>query len=242
MSYRTGPKIQTAGLVLCLDAANIKSYSGSGTSWRDLSKSGNNATLGAYNTLQNVTVGGFTSKAIVSSKSSWSTSYATIPNSTSLTIRDRFSWICIGYKTANTDRQTLFGKTLSSPWDGTYVSLSREGNGQLAWWSGANTGGWWDTGLNVPINKWVFVGGNWIANNRKAWLAYSGYPLTSASTTNTFDCPTDNANFAIFTEIWSPAAVYTLDGGIAYLAIYNTYLSDTQMRQIYDGMKRRFDI
>lgn len=242
MSYRNGPKIPTAGLVLCLDAANTKSYIGSGTSWADLSKNGNNATLGAYNAVQNVSVGGVSAKAIISSKSSWSTSYATIPNSTSLTIRDRFSWICVAYKTADTDRQTLFGKTLNSPWDGTYVNLSRDGNGQLAWWSGANTGGWWDTGLNVPTNKWVFVGGNWIANNRKAWLAYNGYSLASASTTNTFDCPTDNANFGIFTEIWSPGSYYTLDGGIAYLALYNTYISDAQMLQIYNGMKRRFSI
>jgi len=32
------PKIVTDGLVLCLDAANPKSYPGSGTTWKDLSK------------------------------------------------------------------------------------------------------------------------------------------------------------------------------------------------------------
>lgn len=32
-----GPKIVTNGLVLCLDARNTKSYSGSGTTWYDLS-------------------------------------------------------------------------------------------------------------------------------------------------------------------------------------------------------------
>jgi hypothetical protein len=37
MSYSNGPKILTNGLVLCLDAANRKSYAGSGTIWRDLS-------------------------------------------------------------------------------------------------------------------------------------------------------------------------------------------------------------
>ena len=41
----TGPNIITDGLVLCLDAANTKSYPGSGTTWSDLSGNGNNGTL-----------------------------------------------------------------------------------------------------------------------------------------------------------------------------------------------------
>jgi hypothetical protein len=45
MSYTNGPKIVTNGLVLCLDAANRKSYPGSGTTWNDLSGNGNVATL-----------------------------------------------------------------------------------------------------------------------------------------------------------------------------------------------------
>ena len=40
----SGPNIVTTGLVLCLDAANKKSYAGSGTTWTDLSISGNNGT------------------------------------------------------------------------------------------------------------------------------------------------------------------------------------------------------
>jgi hypothetical protein len=39
------PSIVTNGLVLCLDAANTKSYPGSGTTWTDLSGRGNNGTL-----------------------------------------------------------------------------------------------------------------------------------------------------------------------------------------------------
>ena len=42
--YNTGPIIRD-GLVLCLDAANTKSYPGSGTTWTDLSGGGNTGTL-----------------------------------------------------------------------------------------------------------------------------------------------------------------------------------------------------
>ena len=45
MGFSRGPKIVTDGLVLALDAANTKSYPGSGTTWTDLSGNGNNGTL-----------------------------------------------------------------------------------------------------------------------------------------------------------------------------------------------------
>jgi hypothetical protein len=45
VSLYHSPQIVTQNLVLCLDAANSKSYYGSGTTWTDLSGRGNNGTL-----------------------------------------------------------------------------------------------------------------------------------------------------------------------------------------------------
>ena len=45
MAIHYNSKIVTSGLVLALDAANPKSYPGSGTTWRDLSGNGNTGTL-----------------------------------------------------------------------------------------------------------------------------------------------------------------------------------------------------
>lgn len=45
MALAHSPRIVTDGLVLCLDAANIKSYPGSGTVWTDLSGSNTSAAL-----------------------------------------------------------------------------------------------------------------------------------------------------------------------------------------------------
>ena len=42
------PKIATDGLILHLDAGNTKSYPGSGTTWTDLSKENNHATLSNF--------------------------------------------------------------------------------------------------------------------------------------------------------------------------------------------------
>ena len=45
MAIFYNPRTITDGLVLCLDAANRKSYPGSGTTWTDLSGRGNTGTL-----------------------------------------------------------------------------------------------------------------------------------------------------------------------------------------------------
>ena len=45
MGLAHSPKIVTDGLVLCLDAGDGKSYSGSGTTWTDRSGQDNNGTL-----------------------------------------------------------------------------------------------------------------------------------------------------------------------------------------------------
>jgi len=45
MGAAAGPDIVEDGLVLCLDAANPKSYPGSGNTWTDLRGNGNDGTL-----------------------------------------------------------------------------------------------------------------------------------------------------------------------------------------------------
>lgn len=45
MTCYSGPEIVNNGLVLHLDAANLRSYPGTGTVWKDLSGKGNNGTL-----------------------------------------------------------------------------------------------------------------------------------------------------------------------------------------------------
>jgi hypothetical protein len=45
MGFHRGPKVVTNGLVLALDAANVKSYPGSGTVWNDLSGNNNSGSL-----------------------------------------------------------------------------------------------------------------------------------------------------------------------------------------------------
>ena len=56
MGVAYNPQIVTEGLVLCLDAGNVKSYPGTGTTWTDLSGVGNNGTLANGPTYSNNTI------------------------------------------------------------------------------------------------------------------------------------------------------------------------------------------
>ena len=51
MGLAHSPSIVTDGLVLCVDAANTKSYPGSGTTWTDISGKGHNGTLTNLNNI-----------------------------------------------------------------------------------------------------------------------------------------------------------------------------------------------
>lgn len=53
MALAHNPKIITDGLVLCLDAANPKSYPGTGTTWYDLSGNGNHGQIDNYGNIPN---------------------------------------------------------------------------------------------------------------------------------------------------------------------------------------------
>lgn len=75
MSVYAGPEIVSDGLVLSLDAANSKSYIGSGTAWTDLSGNGNNGTLQngpIYNTsnLGNFSLDGIDDRILISCNNS----------------------------------------------------------------------------------------------------------------------------------------------------------------------------
>ena len=59
MGLAHSPRTVTDGLVLALDAGNTKSYSGSGTTWSDLSGKGNDGTLVNSPTYSNLNGGNF---------------------------------------------------------------------------------------------------------------------------------------------------------------------------------------
>lgn len=104
MSIVSGPKIITDGLVLFLDAANEKSYTGTGTTWFDLSGSNNNSTLVnniTYSTSNNgyFDFDGTDDRVVVPNTSFWNTNvFGTATNFTIMiwAKADTFyNWTCL---------------------------------------------------------------------------------------------------------------------------------------------------
>ena len=121
MATRYSPAIVTSGLVLCLDAANRKSYPGSGTTWTDLSGNGNNGTLidsPTFNTdgIGSLSFNGLNSYIGISSPSS---RFNWTPSSTGFNNMTLDLWI----KTSDTS-----GYVISKPWNSSgeynYYSVS----------------------------------------------------------------------------------------------------------------------
>jgi hypothetical protein len=106
MSVNYNPKIITDGLSLCLDAANPKSYPGSGTTWTDLSGSGNNGTLVNGPSYSSANKGTFAFDGV--------NDYVALPtNFFNFPSISNFS-ISLWFKSSQTTGATLFGQQNSS--------------------------------------------------------------------------------------------------------------------------------
>ena len=94
-----GPRIVTTNLVTCLDAANPKSYSGSGSTWIDISRRGNDTSLFNTPTFSSENLGTFTFDG--------ANDYASIASFAN-TFNGPFSLSVTFYQTSNTVSQVFF--------------------------------------------------------------------------------------------------------------------------------------
>jgi hypothetical protein len=127
MGLAHSPRIATDGLVLCLDAANQKSYPGSSIIWTDISGNGNNGTLtnGTELVKQNsIALDG-------------SGDFLTLTNLSATYLSNDFcveSWVYV-----TTQSNQMFFNTV--PHNSFGISLNRGGSGQTALYIG-NGSGW----------------------------------------------------------------------------------------------------
>jgi hypothetical protein len=120
MGLYHSPRVVTDGLVLCLDAANSKSYPGSGNTWFDLSGGGRNGTIKGTTTFNQNTIDLGSSANI--------TNYILLPNSVLSGITD-FTismWVNATSITSG-NLNTIFhatntgGNNFSIEWYSTYI-------------------------------------------------------------------------------------------------------------------------
>ena len=215
MSYRTGPKIVTDGLVLCLDAADSNSYPGSGSTWYDLSGNNNHFTLNNSPTYSfegggNIIFDGTNDEAELSS---WSW-----PSTCSISF---FIYPLSG--------PSIYSRVISTgPSDNFEIALNQ--TKQLSYYTSTNS--WQINKVALNTNAWNLItfsqSGSSLIIYKNAISSFSGSLTTSTGGSLSIGRRWNNIEPSNFK--------------MAYLQVYNRTLSESEVLQNYNATKGRFGL
>ncbi len=238
MGFYRGPKIVTNGLVLYLDAANKKSYPGTGTTWTDLSGFGNNGTLTNGPTFNSANGGSIVFDGV---------NDYTATNNYSLDFDTRSFTLIAWIKTSNNIQQGKIinkGQSSAFPVGSKGYSLRFYDRVVFAVTDGVNSNNASVTNINdVKQNQWCLLSGVCNRETSTVFLYVNGLinnsvPITVGSISN------PNAELTIGNL---RRGVYGQDseffaGNIAQVQIYNRALSASEVLQNYNATKGRFNL
>ena len=226
MGVSAGPDVIDNGLVLALDAADTNSYSGSGTTWSDLSGKGNTGTLvnGVGYSNGYLSFDGSDDKVTLSSNNVNGLSSGT----TDFSI---LTWVKYNSTTAYT---AFFEKQNAT---GTAIRLDMGWIGNVIYLTTSNSDG-------TTVNQGSFTYG---ANNPNLWYhialtcggsSKKGYvnSVNTFSQTFTSYYPDNTHNLGIGGNIRE------LNGNIAQVSMYNRALTASEIKQNFNALRGRFGI
>jgi hypothetical protein len=237
MATNYSPKIVTEGLVLALDAANIKSYPGSGTAWNDMSGNGRHATMqGTMNISNGSTVLAAGDYATIPHDSVISASVfgtsTTLTLSTWCKITTFQNWTC------------MISKAFGGSWSNTTAALWADASGAVRFVMGCNVnsnpaGSSINPGFIVPTNTWVNVTG--VADGTNAILYVNGVQRATSPISSLTYARTENAN-DITIGVRAVGAGPSHLGNIATVQVYDKTLTADEVKQNFEATRSRFGI
>ena len=233
MACSGGPDAINTNLVLALDAANKVSYSGTGTTWYDLSGNANNGTLTNGPTFSNANGG-----CIVFDGTD---DYVSIPNSTSVNPNtDSFSivaWVNSDPSLAG-DGWDLWVAKRSTGTNGYYIGAAN-GSG-MRFVVGNNVDSRTDTAfIGFTNNKWTMVTAILDRTANTQTIISNNYDET-ASTTPSGGTYSNTANLNIGSDF--NGGNFQTNGKIAMVRLYNRALTVAEVSQNYNVTKTRFGL
>jgi len=217
MALSRGPKIITDGLILCLDAADKKSYSGSGTTWYDRSGNDYDGTLINDPTFSDANGGCLVFDGV--------DDYVNAPLTKSASCTFSF-W---AKTTTIVTTPMLFNAGASGGGPDLYFA-----HGKISWntWNGASNSFASTPASVTDGNYHHYVVVNDSASNAK--LYYDGVLLGTA----TYVDASANTNLTI----GGNTASYIWDGNIASTTIYNRAVTASAVLQNFNALKSRFGL
>jgi len=241
MSYANGPRIVTDGLIMYLDAANRKSYPGSGSTWYDLSGNGNNATK--TGTVAEITYNTNNKGYFDANVSSGSTGF-TLGSKTAFNLGNNGAHSVIGIAKFDVidSYNTILGKSeginLASPY--TWMHVITEG--RMCSYRVLNGAGvWYGRSVDNPVNPVNVVVGQWC----HLAYCYNGTTLKWYFNGNLVNSTgyayTDNASHVLYT-VASWSSTWDFEGDISLVSLYNRELLIDEVQQNYNALKGRYGL
>jgi hypothetical protein len=222
MAFGNGPRIVTDGLVLALDAADRNSYSGSGTTWNDLSGGGYSASLDNTPTFSTVNGGVLIFDGINEQASSTFTGWF---NNTNITIS---TWYMI--LAAPPDFSQVAGAATTA--GAIYIS---SGLGVFPQFTFTTAGNRSAAGTTIVLNTWYNSVATWSSGDTIKYYQNGIFLNQSAVFTDTIGA----FNGYILARYTS--GTY-LNARIAQVIFYNRALSASEILQNYNAQKSRFGL
>ncbi len=233
-----GPRIVSNGLVLCLDAANKRSYPGTGTTWTDLSGNSNNGTLTNGPTFSAGNMGSISFDG--------TNDYIDTANSTGLNFTNTTGTISFWFKTSasTANGPIMISKNMDAT-GGWAISME---SSAIPYFETKNSGGG-ATAFYRYVNKvcndgiWhnvvaVFTTSTTVIVNNTASMYLDGVLANGAQTQLTVY----GGNTAGTVQIARRSSGNYYNGNISSLQIYNRGLTASEILQNYNAVKSRFGL
>jgi hypothetical protein len=228
VAYNSG-SIITNGLVLCLDAANPKSYPGSGTTWTDLSGNGNNGTLVngvgySGSNLGSLVFDGVNDYVI-------STRPSSITTGGSISICMWAKWITTG-TTTSTIKVLIDNNHLDTASRGFVIQDRPDLSKVLQFASNPTSSGVLST-FQVGDGNWHHIVGT---NDTITSRLYIDGTLNNSASQGGLGIVQPNISIGY----WQATPGRYLNGNIAQVSIYNRALTAQEIQQNFNATKSRF--
>ena len=233
MATNYNPSIVTDGLRFCLDAANTKSYPGSGTTWTDISGKNHDGTLTNGPTFSSDNGG-----CIVFDGSN--DHIGMLGTATDLGINDTSSSFSfsVWFKTGTTSEKYMFDN-----FDGSTQDIScRLDGGELELYLRGSSGGIVNAVRygSYTLNAWNNAVYNFDSSTSPdTFTAYVNGINTGTSTSHFSGNFESGSNFRIGMR---PAGGGQFSGRIACAMLYNKSLTEAEVKQNYNALKGRFGL
>lgn len=220
MSVNAGPDIVNSGLILNLDAANTKSYPGSGTTWTDTSGNAYNGTLTNGPTFSSSNNGYFTFDGV--------NDYSTVSSDASILSSTAYTKCVWFYITSFVTSNNLISGT-----NGAQHAFWLSGGTNLQ----AGHNNVWNRVVSTTtlvVNTWYF--GAVSFSNTAGWKLWLNGNLESTNADTTTFTGTGIIRLAIYDS------ANFLTGRIAQVLVYNRALTDLEVLQNFISTRGRFGI